>query len=315
MTAVTRQAKRLLSCFGGPDNIHVSADLGGGTGILPGGQAALCPAPWTWSDLCAAHDLFWDVAPKHQQMEDHYFGSIKATPSLESCRATWTKPSGNSASRPKRATMKSLPASLKIAPIFESQNLAVDHNMLVMEVLRKTANKHDMVCLLHEKPFSGMNGSGKHNNWSLSAPGYGSLLNPGSSPQENAIFLTLLCATIKAVDEHADLLRASVAKSGNEHRLGAHEAPRPSFPSSWEICWMKSLSKSRKEALKKRAPKRPSTSAWTPCPCSLWTPPTGTAPAPLPSQAINFESRAVGLLPNLCMAHDGAQYHCGGKPG
>lgn len=112
-----------------------------------------------------------------------------------------------------------------------------------------------MVCLLHEKPFSGMNGSGKHNNWSLSAPGYGSLLNPGSSPQENAIFLTLLCATIKAVDEHADLLRASVAKSGNEHRLGAHEAPRPSFPSSWEICWMKSLSKSRKEALKSAHPK------------------------------------------------------------
>lgn len=117
------------------------------------------------------------------------------------------------------------PGQFEIAPIFESQNLAVDHNMLVMEVLRKTANKHDMVCLLHEKPFSGMNGSGKHNNWSLSAPGYGSLLNPGSSPQENAIFLTLLCATIKAVDEHADLLRASVAKSGNEHRLGAHEAP------------------------------------------------------------------------------------------
>ena len=186
-------------------------------------------------------------------MEDHYFGSIKDRVlefMVDVDEALWKL--GIPA---KTRHNEVAPGQFEIAPIFESQNLAVDHNMLVMEVLRKTANKHDMVCLLHEKPFSGMNGSGKHNNWSLSAPGYGSLLNPGSSPQENAIFLTLLCATIKAVDEHADLLRASVAKSGNEHRLGAHEAPRPSFPSSWEICWMKSLSKSRKEALKSAHPK------------------------------------------------------------
>ena len=177
MTAVTRQAKRLLSCFGGPDNIHVSADLGAEQEYFLVDKQLYALRP---DLMMCGRTLFGNVPPKHQQMEAHYFGSI---------------------------------------------NLAVDHNMLVMEVLRKTANKHDMVCLLHEKPFSGMNGSGKHNNWSLSAPGYGSLLNPGSSPQENAIFLTLLCAPIKAVDEHADLLRASVAKSGNEHRLGAHEAP------------------------------------------------------------------------------------------
>ena len=148
--------------------------------------------------------------------------------------------------------------------------------------------------LLHEKPFSGMNGSGKHNNWSLSAPGYGSPLNPGSSPQENAIFLTLLCATIKAVDEHADLLRASVAKSGNEHRLGAHEAPPAIISIFLGDLLDEIIEQIEKGGTKKRAPKRPSTSAWTPCPCSLWTPPTGTAPAPLPSQAINSGPRAVG---------------------
>ncbi len=173
--------------------------------------------------MMCGRTLFGNVPPKHQQMEDHYFGSIKDRVlefMVDVDEALWKL--GIPA---KTRHNEVAPGQFEIAPIFESQNLAVDHNMLVMEVLRKTANKHDMVCLLHEKPFSGMNGSGKHNNWSLSAPGYGSLLNPGSSPQENAIFLTLLCATIKAVDEHADLLRASVAKSGNEHRLGAHEAP------------------------------------------------------------------------------------------
>ena len=173
--------------------------------------------------MMCGRTLFGNVPPKHQQMEDHYFGSIKDRVlefMVDVDEALWKLgiPS-------KTRHNEVAPGQFEIAPIFESQNLAVDHNMLVMEVLRKTANKHDLVCLLHEKPFAGMNGSGKHNNWSLSAPGYGSLLNPGSSPQENAIFLTLLCATIKAVDEHADLLRASVAKSGNEHRLGAHEAP------------------------------------------------------------------------------------------
>nr|WP_270589325.1 hypothetical protein [Akkermansia muciniphila] len=193
---------------------------GGGTGILPGGQAALCPAPGP--DDVRTHPLR-QCAPQapadgrpllrlHQGPRAGIHGGCG--------RSLWKL--GIPA---KTRHNEVAPGQFEIAPIFESQNLAVDHNMLVMEVLRKTANKHDMVCLLHEKPFSGMNGSGKHNNWSLSAPGYGSLLNPGSSPQENAIFLTLLCATIKAVDEHADLLRASVAKSGNEHRLGAHEAP------------------------------------------------------------------------------------------
>ena len=220
MTAVTRQAKRLLSCFGGPDNIHVSADLGAEQEYFLVDKQLYALRP---DLMMCGRTLFGNVPPKHQQMEDHYFGSIKDRVlefMVDVDEALWKL--GIPA---KTRHNEVAPGQFEIAPIFESQNLAVDHNMLVMEVLRKTANKHDMVCLLHEKPFSGMNGSGKHNNWSLSAPGYGSLLNPGSSPQENAIFLTLLCATIKAVDEHADLLRASVAKSGNEHRLGAHEAP------------------------------------------------------------------------------------------
>ncbi|MCK5528648.1 MAG: glutamine synthetase type III, partial [Kiritimatiellae bacterium] len=116
------------------------------------------------------------------------------------------------------------PAQFELAPVFEELNLAVDHNMLVMEILRQVAERHNFVCLMHEKPFAGVNGSGKHNNWSPSIPGR-NLLNPGSNPHENAIFLTFLCATIKAVDKHADLMRSSVACAGNDHRLGANEAP------------------------------------------------------------------------------------------
>ena len=220
MTAVCRQAQRLLACFGGPENIHVTANLGAEQEYFLVDKQLYALRP---DLMMCGRTLFGNVPPKHQQMEDHYFGSIKDRVlefMVDVDEALWKLgiPS-------KTRHNEVAPGQFEIAPIFESQNLAVDHNMLVMEVLRKTANKHDLVCLLHEKPFAGMNGSGKHNNWSLSAPGYGSLLNPGSSPQENAIFLTLLCATIKAVDEHADLLRASVAKSGNEHRLGAHEAP------------------------------------------------------------------------------------------
>ena len=220
MTAVCRQAQRLLACFGGPENIRVTANLGAEQEYFLVDKQLYALRP---DLMMCGRTLFGNVPPKHQQMEDHYFGSIKDRVlefMVDVDEALWKLgiPS-------KTRHNEVAPGQFEIAPIFESQNLAVDHNMLVMEVLRKTANKHDLVCLLHEKPFAGMNGSGKHNNWSLSAPGYGSLLNPGSSPQENAIFLTLLCATIKAVDEHADLLRASVAKSGNEHRLGAHEAP------------------------------------------------------------------------------------------
>ena len=120
--------------------------------------------------------------------------------------------------------MRWRPAQFELAPLFEDVNLAIDHNMLVMEILRQQASRHGLVCLLHEKPFVGVNGSGKHNNWSIS---YGdkNLLDPGTDPQQNAIFLTVLAAIIEAVDKHSDLLRNSVASAGNDHRLGANEAP------------------------------------------------------------------------------------------
>ena len=116
------------------------------------------------------------------------------------------------------------PAQFELAPLFEDVNLAIDHNMLVMEILRQQASRHGLVCLLHEKPFVGVNGSGKHNNWSISY-GEKNLLDPGNDPQQNAIFLTVLTAIIEAVDKHSDLLRNSVASAGNDHRLGANEAP------------------------------------------------------------------------------------------
>ena len=220
MDALSQQAVRILRLFGNTTATKVTSTVGPEQEYFLVDKQLYALRP---DLMMCGRTLFGNVPPKHQQMEDHYFGSIKDRVlefMVDVDEALWKL--GIPA---KTRHNEVAPGQFEIAPIFESQNLAVDHNMLVMEVLRKTANKHDMVCLLHEKPFSGMNGSGKHNNWSLSAPGYGSLLNPGSSPQENAIFLTLLCATIKAVDEHADLLRASVAKSGNEHRLGAHEAP------------------------------------------------------------------------------------------
>jgi len=117
------------------------------------------------------------------------------------------------------------PSQYEVAPVFENLNLAVDHNMLCMEVMQKVAEKHGLVCLLHEKPFAGVNGSGKHNNWSIVGPDGKNWLAPGDNPHDNAKFLVMLCAVIKAVDTHAELLRSSIASAGNDHRLGSHEAP------------------------------------------------------------------------------------------
>ena len=173
--------------------------------------------------MMCGRTLFGNVPPKHQQMEDHYFGSIKDRVlefMVDVDEALWKL--GIPA---KTRHNEVAPGQFEIAPIFESQNLAVDHNMLVMEVLRKTANKHDMVCLLHEKPFAGVNGSGKHNNWSLTTNTGMNLLEPGETPAENAQFLLFLCAVIQAVDDYQDMLRISVASAANDHRLGANEAP------------------------------------------------------------------------------------------
>ena len=220
MTAVTRQARRLLSCFGGPSNIHVSADLGAEQEYFLVDKQLYALRP---DLMMCGRTLFGNVPPKHQQMEDHYFGSIKDRVlefMVDVDEALWKL--GIPA---KTRHNEVAPGQFEIAPIFESQNLAVDHNMLVMEVLRKTANKHDMVCLLHEKPFSGMNGSGKHNNWSLATDTGKNLFSPGKTPRQNAQFLVFLAAFIQGVDEYQDFLRCTVAYAGNDHRLGADEAP------------------------------------------------------------------------------------------
>ena len=167
--------------------------------------------------------LFGKEPAKHQQMADHYFGAIKSRVMgfMEDLdREMWrlgvpAKTRHNEVS----------PAQFELAPVFEQLNLAVDHNMLLMEVMQKVAERHDLVCLLHEKPFAGVNGSGKHNNWSIVGPDGKNWLSPGDNPHDNAKFLVVLGAIIKAVDTYADLLRASIASAGNDHRLGSHEAP------------------------------------------------------------------------------------------
>ena len=166
--------------------------------------------------------VFGAPPPKHQQLEDHYFGSIKNR--ILSFMTEVEQELWKLGIPAKTRHNEVAPAQFELAPMFEELNLACDHNMLVMEVLRQVADRNGLVCLLHEKPFAGINGSGKHNNWSV-AYGKRNLLNPGTDPHQNAIFLTVLTAIIEAVDMHGDLLRASVTGAGNDHRLGANEAP------------------------------------------------------------------------------------------
>ena len=170
----------------------------------------------------AGRTLFGAPAPKGQELEDHYFGPLKtriAAFMSDLDEALWTM--GINA---KTKHNEAAPAQHELAPIYATANIAVDQNLLTMEYMKKIAEKHGLVCLLHEKPYAGVNGSGKHNNWSLSASGK-NLLDPGKTPEENAQFLLILAAIIKAVDDYQDLMRLSVAYAGNDHRLGANEAP------------------------------------------------------------------------------------------
>ena len=167
--------------------------------------------------------LFGAPAPKGQELEDHYFGPLKTRISAymaELDEELW-KLGINSKTKHNEAA----PAQHELAPIYETTNMAVDHNLLIMEYMKKIAERHGLVCLLHEKPYAGVNGSGKHDNWSISTDSGKNLLDPGKNPGENVKFLLVLAAIIKAVDDYQDLLRISVAHAGNDHRLGAHEAP------------------------------------------------------------------------------------------
>ncbi|MBR2867946.1 MAG: glutamine synthetase III [Clostridia bacterium] len=167
--------------------------------------------------------LFGARPPKGQEMDDHYFGSIK--PRVAAYMKDLDEELWQLGILAKTEHNEGAPAQHELAPIFTTTNIAADHNQLTMEIMQKVARKHGLVCLLHEKPFKGVNGSGKHNNWSIQTNTGINLLEPGETPYENAQFLLFLCAVIKAVDNYQDLLRISVATAGNDHRLGAHEAP------------------------------------------------------------------------------------------
>ncbi len=167
--------------------------------------------------------LFGAKPPKGQELEDHYFGAIK--PRIAEFMKDLDQELWKIGILAKTEHNEVAPAQHELAPIFSTTNIAADHNQLTMELMKKVADRHGFVCLLHEKPFAGVNGSGKHNNWSISTNTGVNLLEPGSSPHENAQFLLFLCSVIKAVDDYQDLLRLSVATAGNDHRLGANEAP------------------------------------------------------------------------------------------
>ncbi|MDY4813700.1 MAG: glutamine synthetase III [Ruminococcus sp.] len=173
--------------------------------------------------ILTGRTLFGAAAPKGQELDDHYFGSLKTR--VKEFMADLDVELWKLGITSKTRHNEVAPAQHEVAPIFGTTNIATDHNQLVMETLKKTAEKHGMVCLLHEKPFAGVNGSGKHNNWSMGTNTGENLINPGKDPINNTQFLFFLAAIMKGVDEYADLLRISVASAGNDHRLGANEAP------------------------------------------------------------------------------------------
>jgi len=220
MEALSTQAVRILRLFGNQTATRVTSTVG------PEQEYFLVDKDYFLDRLdlmMAGRTLYGAMPPKGQEMEDHYFGTIKervVSYMKEVNTELWKL--GVTA---KTQHNEVAPGQFEVAPIFETTNIATDHNQLVMDVLKRVAIRHDMVCLLHEKPFAGVNGSGKHNNWSMGSNDGQNLLDPGNTPHENAQFLTFLMATIKAVDEYAGLLRVSCASAGNDHRLGANEAP------------------------------------------------------------------------------------------
>ena len=220
MEAINKQALRVLKLFGNDTVKAVKTTVG------PEQEYFLIPKELydKRKDLIyTGRTLFGAKAPKGQELEDHYFGAIK--PRVQEFMKELNDELWKLGVLAKTEHNEVAPAQHELAPIFTTTNIATDHNQLTMEIMQKVAKKHGMVCLLHEKPFAGVNGSGKHNNWSISTDTGVNLLEPGETPFDNAQFLLFLTAVIKAVDEYQDLLRISAASAGNDHRLGANEAP------------------------------------------------------------------------------------------
>ncbi len=220
MEAINRQAMRILKLFGNDDVTSVKTTVG------PEQEYFLVDKDIfnKRKDLLfTGRTLFGAKPPKGQEMEDHYFGVLK--PRVQAFMRDLDEELWRLGVLAKTEHNEAAPAQHELAPVFTTTNIAADHNQLTMEIMQRLAKQHNLVCLLHEKPFEGVNGSGKHNNWSMSTNTGVNLLEPGETPYQNAQFLLFLCAVIKAVDEYQDLLRVSVASAGNDHRLGAHEAP------------------------------------------------------------------------------------------
>ena len=220
MEAINRQALRVLKLFGNTDVTSVKTTVGPEQEYFLIDKEMYDARP----DLIyTGRTLFGAKPPKGQELDDHYFGAIK--PRVAAFLQELNDELWKLGVLAKTEHNEVAPAQHELAPIFTTTNIAADHNQLTMEMMQKVAKRHGLVCLLHEKPFDGVNGSGKHNNWSISTDTGVNLLDPGTTPYENAQFLLFLCAVIKAVDEYQDLLRISVASAGNDHRLGANEAP------------------------------------------------------------------------------------------
>ncbi|MCR4712962.1 MAG: glutamine synthetase III, partial [Treponemataceae bacterium] len=221
MQAISKQAVRVLKLFEGNEGVtSVKTTVGPEQEYFLVDKSVYEKR----EDLIyTGRTLFGAKAPKGQELEDHYFGMIK--PRVQEFMKDLNRELWKLGILAKTEHNEVAPAQHELAPIFSTTNLACDHNQLTMEMMRKVASRHGMVCLLHEKPFAGVNGSGKHNNWSISTNTGKNLLDPGATPESNAQFLLFLCAIIKGVDEYQDLLRISVASAGNDHRLGANEAP------------------------------------------------------------------------------------------
>ena len=220
MEAISKQAVRILRLFGNKEVTQVKTTVG------PEQEYFLVDKELydQRKDLIyTGRTLFGCRAPKGQELDDHYFGAIK--PRVKAYMKELNDELWKLGVLAKTEHNEVAPAQHELAPVFSTTNIASDHNQLTMEIMQKIAKKHGMVCLLHEKPFAGVNGSGKHNNWSISTDTGINLLDPGETPYENAQFLLFLAAVIKAVDEYQDLIRISVASAGNDHRLGANEAP------------------------------------------------------------------------------------------
>ena len=220
MEALNKQALRILRLFGRHDAKRVYTTVGAEQEYFLINEKLYKQR----KDLIyTGRTLFGAKPPKGQELEDHYFGAIK--PRVKAFMAELDEELWKLGVLAKTEHNEVAPAQHELAPIYTTTNIATDHNQLTMELMKKIASKHGLTCLLHEKPFAGVNGSGKHNNWSMCTDTGYNLLEPGKSPYENAQFLLFLCAVIKAVDEYQDLLRISVASAGNDHRLGANEAP------------------------------------------------------------------------------------------